>query len=359
MADNIAADLQALMGFMQRVFLNAAGRTRPWGSMFSPLQLPKDWAEYERRLHANGLYYASNYLVITLLVSFIMIWSNWRLLFAYAVLIPVAAYCYGVRWSRGSLGRSSSSSKVGQERIVLGVGALIWLWLTGCILSTLLLVAVSFLTVILHATLRPATVSGSLRARMASAADGVRAAFATPPAGSTAGGDEDDGGDDFIVRSAGEAFRALLGMGKRRRGGSSSSGSGGGRAAGDGGAAAAAMLPSGRSSKKGSSSSSSAAQTSLEEAATPASSDIEGSFPSGSAPAAAAWGAAPAAGHYDATSLHGHHGGGGHGGVSPAGGEDYGSAYAAPAPALHSRRGPQLPPSSGAPLPRPSHVRSD
>lgn len=353
MADNAAAEVQALLAYMKRVSLNAAGRTRPWGAMFSPLRLPQDWADYERRLHTNGLYYASNYLVITTVVSFLMIWSNWRLLFAYTVLIPVAAYCFGVRWSRGSLGRSAPSSKVGQERIGLGVASFVWLWLTGCLLSSLLLVAVSFLTVILHAALRPATMNSSLRARMSSAADGVRAAFATPPAGSTAGADDDEAGDDFVVRSAGEAFRALLGMGKRRRGGGGSGSSGGGSsgssASAGGGAAAATMPSSGRAGKKGSasSSSSSSAAAALEEASTHAAGDIEGSMAGGArADAPAAWGAAPS--HYDATSLHG--------GVSPAG-EEFAPAYAAPQ--LHNRRGPQLPPPAGGPLPRPAHVRSD
>jgi len=341
-------------------------------------------------VYSNVMYYRTNYLLLAAVLALWAFWSNWRMPFAFGLLLPLWMYVVGVR--RQPVVIAARRLNAQQTTLGLVVASLVILYAAGALLSTVLIALLAGAVVFLHATLRPPTAFGRLNKLGSDMRAGIKSAFSAGGSDGDAG-DADDDDDAFVVRSVGEGLRAMLGIGKRRRGGS-------GSAMGTGSAAAAAMAyPDGRTGKgKGKDGSSSAGKGSSGgdvegQAAFSGSSGNSGGFgavPAGyPAPAhypphggahlqhmggapgpsvpgmpvffdalpAPSTGSSSGAFHYDATALGA--GSGEEGSFSGLGSTPSGSS-GAPFSGPYSRRNAGAG-GGGAPsnLPRPSHVRSD
>jgi hypothetical protein len=215
---------------------------RPWGTFFGAFDLPKSWAALEKRAYSNVMYYRTNYLLLAAVLALWAFWSNWRMPFAFGLLLPLWMYVVGVR--RQPVVIAARRLNAQQTTLGLVLASLMILYAAGALLSTVLIALLAGAVVFLHATLRPPTAYGRLNKLGSDMRAGIKSAFSTGGGSDGDAGDADDD-DAFVVRSVGEGLRAMLGIGKRRRGGS-----GGGSAMGTGSTAAAAMAyPDGRTGK--------------------------------------------------------------------------------------------------------------
>jgi hypothetical protein len=215
---------------------------RPWGTFFGAFDLPKSWAALEKRVYSNVMYYRTNYLLLAAVLALWAFWSNWRMPFAFGLLLPLWMYVVGVR--RQPVVIAARRLNAQQTTLGLVVASLVILYAAGALLSTVLIALLAGAVVFLHATLRPPTAYGRLNKLGSDVRAGIKSAFSTGGSDGDAG-DADDDEDAFVVRSVGEGLRAMLGIGKRRRGGSR-----GGSSMGTGSAAAAATAyPDGRTGK--------------------------------------------------------------------------------------------------------------
>jgi len=343
---------------------------RPWGSMCSTLDFPKSWPQLERRVVANFAHYRTNYAVLLCALVMWSGWLSWRVPLSFALLSVAWMYLLAVR--SGPLVVSGYILKIRDKLLLLLVSTVVVLLVLGILLLALLVLALAVTIMLLHAALRPPMSLARLNRFGADVRSGIRSVLSgsTLPQSSSGPGRPlqsevevhrgDDGDEDetasFMLRSAWDVLRALLGVGKLARGGGHTT-------------AASAQAPGGGESKrrsggndKGGWTASHAFSSGGEDLA----SDPEGRMgaphaPHLEAPDAAAASSGPGM-RYAPTST-------GPGmpvffDAVPAGPAYDGAdqAYGAVNSALHRRGGPgamPAPPLAPVSLPRPAHVRSD
>ena len=137
---------------------------KPWGEFFSRFSFPKpNWASYERRLAANVLYYRANYVFLALALCTWTLLRNFKATAVLALLALLWSYVTVLhRGGRLIIGRKPIAVNSSQRLAALLAASAVLIFGSGTFLTLLYCASISAAAILLHATLRTATLKSTV-----------------------------------------------------------------------------------------------------------------------------------------------------------------------------------------------------